>query len=532
MNTYQLQLFSCLAACTLALPPCSLWAQAPGTLDTSFGNDGIVLTMLDPAADEQFISSVALQADGKILLGGTIVTSDRYALVRYHANGTPDSTFGGAGGMVSRELPASYSPGIFAINPLTNGEIITCGDVIRDNSYYDHLFMCFLPDGNPKTSFGQNGVSILNWSLSDDYMVDAAVRPDGTLLGAGGISERGGEEEWGLKAAVIRCLADGSRDPSFGHDGALTLHPTSGMSVAEAIALQPDGKPVIAGPAWRTLGAFDFPQAFIARCTSDGALDATFGNGGMVMIPSPEETYAHPTDLLILPDGKIMLCGIQDDGLWMARFLANGDHDTSFGASNGEIIISIPNFFVDSSPQIALLPDGGFLSAAGLWREPEIYRLLLLRLHPDGTLDSTFGAPHGYVIHNPAGPGYGFAFADMAMQPDGRVVVAGNRNSAEDPEVSGSILARYYVLRQQQTATPVPPEVFISFADNTISLLVDGTGSKGWTYEVQRSPDLGATLWTVVHTHGPLAADGPASFSFSDPATPAPVFYRVVLRAP
>ena len=246
---------------------------ARGRLDRSFGEDGTVSSRAGPSVGS---GGVAIQRDGKIVTAGSV--GDGFAVTRYTPRGRLDRSFG-RGGTVSTKL-ASYSFGhALAIQP--DGKIVVVGDAALDFG-----IARYTAAGKLDRSFGDSGKVVTNIGLtkgsdgsrypSDDHAVAVAIQRDGKLVVAGSSDVLGllGEKGCCLQDfALVRYTEDGRLDPSFGNGGKVLTH-FARNSYAEGIVIQPDGKIVAAGGGD---GYF-----LLARYTSGGKLDPTFGRGGRV----------------------------------------------------------------------------------------------------------------------------------------------------------------------------------------------------------------------------------------------------------
>jgi uncharacterized delta-60 repeat protein len=235
--------------------------------------------------------------------------------------------------------------------------------------------------------------------------------------------------------------AAGDLDPTFGTGGKV-ITDFGGADVGRAIAVQADGKVVVAGS---TGPRENLPGNFfaLARYLPSGALDSTFGSGGRVTTDFGANEWANT--LVVQPDGKLIAAGGRSAGLAgafaLARYLPNGGLDASFGIG-GRVLTEFagrPEFNA-----LALQADGR-LVAAGVRaynpsRPPDI---ALARYHQDGSLDSAFGDGGKATMDL----GLGEAAFAVAAQADGKFVIAGVRSDDVQhvvPPLPGDIvLARF-----------------------------------------------------------------------------------------
>ena len=170
-----------------------------GSMDSTFGSGGIVTTL--PGATSYFVlSSLALQSDGKIVAAGSSnpddFSSQSFALLRYNADGSPDSTFG-TGGMVTTAFTTGFSfttaDAFDAINSIaiqSDGRIVAVGNAYSDSADFstsenDFAIARYNPDGSLDTSFGNGGQVLTNFGSQDSYANSVAIQIDGQIVAAG-----------------------------------------------------------------------------------------------------------------------------------------------------------------------------------------------------------------------------------------------------------------------------------------------------------------------------------------------------------
>ncbi len=262
--------------------------------------------------------------------------------------------------------------------------------------------------------FGMNGIVTTDFFNNDDYAYDLAIQPDGKIILAGYV--------YSYKAdfALVRYNSNGSLDNSFGVGGKVTTDFASSDDMAAAVALQPDGKILVAGTAY--IGTSDSAFA-IARYYPNGSLDPSFSGDGRV-ITDVGDGNDFGEDVLIQPDGKILLVGssVIGSNIYFAvlRYLPNGSLDTSFG-SGGIVTTSIDLYAYGNAG--ALQADGKIVVAGRAHDSSNKDNFALARFNSNGSLDTTFHGD-GRVITS-FGATYWSAANDIAIQGDGKIVVAG-----------------------------------------------------------------------------------------------------------
>jgi uncharacterized delta-60 repeat protein len=298
-----------------------------GNLDTTFGTKGKVVTSIS-APNGLEIDALVIQPDGKLLVAGWEGTGGYYwenaaVLARYNPNGTLDSSFGN-GGVVATTLGA-VGANFYAVALQSDGRIIAGGDVYP-SANNDSLFAVarFNANGSPDTSFGSGG--LVTTSIAQNYAEVHAVlvQSDGRIVAAGSVY--GGVQptpEPANEVAVVRYDTSGNLDPTFGMGGvAATPTPDSITNTANAAALQSDGSIITVGEHYdSTSGAnADFE---VERYTSGGVLDTTFNGTGIVTTPLASGGAVAMAVVIQPSDGKIVAAGagLSPSEFALARYL-------------------------------------------------------------------------------------------------------------------------------------------------------------------------------------------------------------------
>ncbi|HYC45324.1 MAG TPA: DUF4347 domain-containing protein, partial [Burkholderiales bacterium] len=346
-----------------------------GAPDKTFSGDGKVTTPFFSGDD--IGNAVALQPDGRIVVAGRSFTgfTQDFALARYHADGALDIEFGG-GGTVTARLSLDDSARAVLVQP--DGKIVLVGD--GQDAF---LLVRYGADGFIDTTFGSDGLvytQVAGSTISIAYA--AALQPDGKIL-AVGTRETGSIN--GSDFALVRYNSDGSLDTTFDADGMVTTPIGASIDRGYAVALQADGRIVVAGESW-TGSSYDFA---LARYNADGSLDSTFDDDGIVTTAlGTGEDGARA--LAIQADGRIVVAGRRHNGtnfdFALARYNADGTLDTTFDG-DGTLFTPI-GAADDRANAIALQADGRIL-VAGVSRGGND-DFALVRYNADGSLDTTF----------------------------------------------------------------------------------------------------------------------------------------------
>jgi len=279
-----------------------------GSLDTSFGDGGIVTTIF-PAGSYAF--DVALQSDGKIIAAGTFFvdfdpgeSSDTdFALARYNPDGTPDATFG-VGGQVTTDF-VGFEDDAFSVLIQPDGKIVAVGSANDPATFYDFAAARYLSNGTIDTTFGVAGKVHTDFGDQNfDRARSAALQPDGRIVAAGfAISHGGGVQNF----AVARYTSSGVLDTTFSRDGKTQIDFGNCCQSATKVLLQSDGKIITVGGSNGESSDDDF---LLARLNPRGSIDATFGVGGQVRT-SFGDLNGGANGAAFQADGKIVAVGFQ-----------------------------------------------------------------------------------------------------------------------------------------------------------------------------------------------------------------------------
>src|SRR5262245_34345282 len=297
---------------------------AAGELDPSFGTAGRVST--DFSGSFEGARSVLIQSDHKIVVAGDVsnaTTSFDFAVARYNPDGTPDLTFGTNGRVTTDFFGGVDFMGGAVLQP--DGKIVVSG-VVHTSTTSDLGMVRFNANGTLDTTFGTGGRGITDLFPNTENGGYLALMPDGRLVVAGYTGD--GVTSY---TAVARYNPDGSPDAEFGADGK-TIAAFDGYPVApNAVAVQRDGRVVVAGVILLGPGATDFG---IARFRPDGTPDSSFGSAGRV-VTDLGEAHEQFQGLALQPNGRIVAVGLAGGfssatrtSLTVVRYLSNGSLDT------------------------------------------------------------------------------------------------------------------------------------------------------------------------------------------------------------
>jgi uncharacterized delta-60 repeat protein len=283
-----------------------------GTLDTTFGGDGTVLTNFSAKAD--IARGVAIQADGKIVAAGSASAGigSAFALARYNTDGTLDPTFGGDGKVTTQfqdTVGTAYGVAVQA-----NGRIVAVGEGTAGGGF---AIARYREDGSLDPTFSGDGMKMTRFSGSFGGGARAvAVQPNGKIVAAGT-----GGDIFG-PFALARYTHRGRLDTTFGEHGKVTANTGGGEESATGVAIQEDGKIVAAGYA-------GIPHEFgdpgtggfrLVRLRGNGVLDMSFGGDGKVRTHF-SGGLALALGVAIQQDGRIVAAGWAGGRFGLARYL-------------------------------------------------------------------------------------------------------------------------------------------------------------------------------------------------------------------
>jgi uncharacterized delta-60 repeat protein len=390
-----------------------------GILDTSFGTLGSETYNLTLGSYHPFVRCLAVQSDGKLLIGGSVynsVNSDMF-VARFSAAGALDGSFSGDG-MQTTHIGGSEDVRAMVVQP--DGKIVAAGEVYYGNLPTVFALARYNPNGDLDGTFGVQGTQITSFSGYEGASASAvALQADGDITAAGGAAN-GFHDDVAIATYDVQGAPDQDGYPV---QKFVAYYADDGATYFFASDVQPDGKLVSAGRVWNGLN-YDM---VVARFNLDGTPDASFGTGGSTRVDLAAIQQGtgdeQATALAIQADGKIVISGsffgfIVGGGLAVARLNANGTLDATFG-TGGLVDLDLPGIFEEGNA--ALIQPDGKIVIAGSTNLVD-FDFLLCRLNPNGTLDNTFGT--GGVVTTDWG--YQDMVFGLALQPDGKLVATGN----------------------------------------------------------------------------------------------------------
>ncbi len=399
----------------------------PGTLDKSFGHNGLV----DPKYEYVYGvgRTVLIQDDGKIILVGQTFYTYNCLMVRYLKNGMIDSSFG-INGIVSTTFAGGYSKGSPIAALQKDGKIVVVGIYPAfDNE--SPTISRYLPNGKIDSGFGVNGLVHKVFPSKRVFGEAIGIEPDGKIVIAGQVMNP--DESY----AVARCTVNGEIDTTYGNNtGRIQTTFSNNVNQAWTMTVQPDGKVIVGGRA--SVPTNDFA---LLRVTASGKIDSSFGEDGKVTTDfCNSEDQAN--SIAVQADGKIIVAGEVVCGSYynygLSRYLNNGHLDSSFGI-NGKVITDF-NGYDDYATSVAIEPNGKIVVGGVSFStfDPESGDFAIIQYKTNGEPDSTFGS-NGKAVTDFHGR-QDWAYS-VALQKDGKIIVGGFAGTSDH---TGFALARYY----------------------------------------------------------------------------------------
>lgn len=316
---------------------CIVRFNANGSVDSSFGNNGMVITLYGGS-----IQSLIVLPDGKILAGGFLGT---VMIAKYLSNGTLDSSFG-TNGLLQPQFDGIKYSYCYSLKLQRDGKIVMTGNVNGTNA----LTARFLANGQFDNDFAGKGYTILT---SAYIAFDIALQPDGKILIGG--------QGLGINNFMLaRYLSNGTLDAGFGNAGIVLNDLSDKSEFISSIALLPNGKILAAGRYDYNSQYQNYFKTAVIKYNANGSMDNSFGTNAIANLQF-DDASADPKKIMLQPDGKILIAGDYTDVYSfhkpsLTRFTANGKIDNSFG-NNGSIVTTQ---FGDSlnCRSAALQPDG------------------------------------------------------------------------------------------------------------------------------------------------------------------------------
>ena len=388
--------------------------NSDGTLDESFADSGIQLSQVGESYTS--CSSAAIQNSGKIIVAGSFTSPASMGIARFNTDGTIDNSFLDHGSQTSTFVGSIYST-FTSVKIQNDNKIVLGGYTYSNNNKSSFVISRADPDGFPDPDFGTNGYTITTMD-SSVAVQSLALQNDDKIIAVGN-SFSDGEVHF----VLTRYNTAGNLDSTFGIDGIVITPSLTGHKhdYSASVLLQNNNKIIAVGNASNT----NENNFALVRYKTDGSIDSTFGNNGIVLTPF-ESQNVYLNSAILQSDGKIIAAGYMQKSteydFVAVRYKADGNLDNTFGA-NGVFSLGTPNFYEECN-SIVIQDDGKIILAGeSVNGNSNIQNIKLVRLNTDGSLDNTFGT--GGIKQTTIGSSYSET-SSVLMQSDGKIVVAGN----------------------------------------------------------------------------------------------------------
>ena len=385
---------------------------APGDLDLSFGGFGSGGKIQDLGFA---VNAMAIDAQGRLVLVG----SD-------HAGHFHVQRRSGLGFVATEDVSFLIDSGevassAHAVAFTADEKIVVAGNLLLSDRPKDFAVARLNPDLTLDTSFAGDGTTSSDFNHGTDIANAVAVQSDNKIV-VGGTADENSDSSSRTNLAIERFNADGNLDRTFGDGNGKRFIDIEACDTAQALAIQPDGKILVAGSSETGDDPFFFDGA-ILRLNANGSDDGSFGDSGQVITRfSGHQTVL--TSLALTADGKIVVAGhdiAQDISIEIARYLSNGTLDTSFNGG-GKLLVSP---FATATAVIAQ-PDHKIVVAGENFPGQGPTQFIVLRYNEDGSPDTSFAGTGRVFTAFTAATGVNA----LALQSDGMLIAAGGGQAA------------------------------------------------------------------------------------------------------
>ena len=396
----------------------TLNGPSPGTLDGSFGISG---KMLSGGAADESARALAMMADGSFVIAGSHdEMMETHVLVeRYQPHGVLDPSFGN-GGRALIWLDANPVLDIRGVAVQPDGKVLVAGRASTTSRGQGALLLRLNANGTLDAGFGTGGFTIHGAGINDKTGAGIAVTSTGKIVVGGST-----DSVTGMQFMLLRFTSGGVLDPTFAGGGEVqTAFLGASQQAANALLLLPGDEIILGGYAQFA----SLKDLALARYTSGGALDPTFGTGGRVTADAGSSIDSIQS-LAHTGAGEIVASGEGGGGpppmglgFLAARFTSAGALDTSFNTTGTQTVV-FPSGIGFGGARAVAVQGNGKIVLAGSATVGANNEFALARLTTAGLLDTSFGV--GGKIVTSIGSGTDEARA-LGLQGHGRIVVAGD----------------------------------------------------------------------------------------------------------
>ncbi len=375
MVSYRKQISALLTFLVCAILPCTPAFSSLDRLDVSFGVDGKVSTSVGTYEDLAY--AIALQDDGKIIVGGSVSNASNldFGLIRYNPDGSVDTSFNFNGIVITPV--GSDDDAIRALVIQDDGRIIAAG-YSSNGLDKDLALVRYFADGSLDRDFGQDGIVLAPVGNSDDEVTAISLTADGSIIVTGNAQGTAGHA-----AFVSKYFDNGTKDVSFGDNGTVLIG-VGQDTVARSLAVLPDQKILVGGAFSDT----DQISLMLLRFFEDGSQDTSFGNNGQAVLDDDLD-QTEGFGLFPAADGTVYIAGSvgsdnnRDSALF--RFTSAGYPDYSFN-DNGVLVTPVS---LGDDVLVSITKDENGIGTAGYTVKGESRQFLFIYFSEHNDTDSS-----------------------------------------------------------------------------------------------------------------------------------------------
>ncbi len=432
-------------------PELTVYAANSGDFDTSFGNGGGVI--IDFGSLSDYANDMLIQPDGKIVVAGKMFNgaNDDFALARLNPNGTLDTSFGGTGKVVTNFAPGSFDE-IKSIVRDASGRIIAGGVTDANGGKKNFALARYNPNGTLDTTFDGDGILISDFNGEDEGIEDVTLDGSGRIVAAGYSFAYNASKHRGF--TVARYTAAGVLDTSFNGNGIRGFGMGTVLGNQEKayrVIVDGNGRILLAG------GGNSYGRVLaMARLNNDGSFDTSFADNGRTysIYTGTDTAFALKMD----GAGRIVTGGYDDGDASLRRYNYSGVYENGFddGDDDGFIGTNFSNG-PDVIYDMAIDTNGRIVTTGERASNADsaIPHALVARFLPNGVLDPSYGvegASYYYYI-NPVNE---TVAKSIALDAQGKIVVAGYYIDAATDNANMTVTRFHSVTTTPPTPPPSP----------------------------------------------------------------------------
>ena len=393
-----------------------------GSLDSSFGTGGKVVTSINSGADKAY--AVALQTDGKIIVAGMTTnpsTGKDFACLRYNINGTLDSTFG-TGGIVTNDVQIGSDDVVYSIAVQSDGKIILAG-YSDDGSNKNAALIKLNTNGTLDTSFGTSGKVLTDFitGRADEIKTVKIHSLTGNII-VGGTSSLTSTNS---QAIIARYTSAGLLDTTFNTTGKVLLDDDSGsgtyFNVIEDLSIKPNGK--ISAVGWINQQGLQWSANYYGcRINSNGSLDTSFSTNGYIVTNGGFNADDKAFSMILNADDSILYSG----GGYLTTLEYDyflGLYDSTGSTAVGKALFDYGSLVKDISYGMGIDSTGKIVLAGSNVTSVTSSTFGIARVNANYTVDSTFGTAG--KVNTTFGTNTTNEAFDMTIQSDDKIIAVG-----------------------------------------------------------------------------------------------------------